>query len=124
MSRLLYISAVVFFALQAFAQNSDEDIKIGEIVVEGNKVILTDTHGNEIKNNIVHNEEDMIDVLDYEKYLNLMSYKKYRAYSVDMAEEEQQYKRPPFAHLGPVGGRKRQYRQGLWLSAGRKVHLP
>ena len=37
MSRLLYISAVVFFALQAFAQNSDEDIKIGEIVVEGNK---------------------------------------------------------------------------------------
>lgn len=86
MSRLLYISAVVFFALQAFAQNSDEDIKIGEIVVEGNKVTLTDIHGNEIKNNIVHNEEDMIDVLDYEKYLNLMSYKKYRAYSVDMAE--------------------------------------
>ena len=41
LSRLLYISAVVFFALQAFAQNSDEDIKIGEIVVEGNKVTLT-----------------------------------------------------------------------------------
>lgn len=86
MSRLLYISAVVFFALQAFAQNSDEDIKIGEIVVEGNKVTLTDTHGNEIKNNIVHNNEDMINVPDYEAYLNLMSYKKYRAYSVDMAE--------------------------------------
>ena len=86
MNKLIYISAVVFFALQAFAQNSDEDIKIGEIVVEGNKVTLTDTHGNEIKNNIVHNNEDMINVLDYEKYLKEFNFGRYKANSVKMEE--------------------------------------
>lgn len=81
MNKLIYILAVILFAIPALAENVEEDIKISEMEIDGNRVILTDIYGKEVKNNIVHNEEDMINVPDYEKYLKGLSYGRYRANS-------------------------------------------
>ena len=43
---------------------------------------------------------------------------------LDLAEEIQPYCRSAQPHLGPVGGRKRDDRQGLWVSIGRQAPLP
>lgn len=86
MNKLIYILAFVLFAIPVFADSLEEDIKISEIEIDGNKVILKDMSGNEIKNNIVHNEEDMINLPDYEKYLKEFNYGRYRANSVEMGE--------------------------------------
>lgn len=86
MNKFIYTLAVILFAVPVMAQTYKEILSIGEMEIDGSKVIITDIFHNEIKNNIVFKEEDMVLVENNDEYLNQMNYGKYKATIRQMEE--------------------------------------
>lgn len=84
MNKFIYITAVILFALPAYAQIENRLNEVNEIIInEDNSVILKDGYGSEIKNNIIFTQEDIIAIDNNEKYEKML-HVKYRTDNIQV----------------------------------------